>query len=59
MKRIILIIATLLLAAWTASAQRNLEVGAIFDGKVARVQIVIQAINDEWGSPIEYEIPVN
>ena len=33
--------------------------GAIFDGKVARVQIVIQAINDEWGSPIEYEIPVN
>ena len=34
MKRIILIIATLLLAAWTASAQRNLEVGAIFDGKV-------------------------
>jgi hypothetical protein len=33
--------------------------GAIFDGKVARVQIVIQAINDEWGTPIEYEIPVN
>lgn len=33
--------------------------GAIFDGKVARVQVVIQAINDEWGSPIEYEIPVN
>lgn len=34
MKRILLIITALLLSVWTASAQRDLEVGAIFDGKV-------------------------
>ena len=34
MKRILLTITALLLAVWTASAQKNLEVGAVFDGKV-------------------------
>ena len=34
MKRILLIITALLLSVWTVSAQRDLEVGAIFDGKV-------------------------
>ena len=34
MKRIFLIITALLLSVWTASAQKDLEVGAIFDGKV-------------------------
>ena len=34
MKRIFLIITAFLLATWTVSAQRDLEVGAIFDGKV-------------------------
>ncbi len=34
MKRILLTITALLLAVWTASAQKNLEVGAVFDGRV-------------------------
>ena len=34
MKRIILIITALLLSVWTASAQKGLQVGPIFDGKV-------------------------
>ena len=34
MKRILLIITALLLSVWTASAQKGLQVGPIFDGKV-------------------------
>ena len=33
--------------------------GAIFNGKVSKVQIVINPISDEWGTPIDYEIPIN
>ena len=33
--------------------------GAIFNGKVSKVQIVINPINDEWGTPIDFEIPIN
>lgn len=40
MKRILLIITALLLSVWTASAQRDLEVGAIFDGKVVPRKIM-------------------
>ena len=34
MKRLLLILTALLLSIWTASAQENLQVGPIFDGKV-------------------------
>ena len=34
MKRILILIALLLLSVWTASAQGDLQVGAVFDGKV-------------------------
>ena len=34
MKRILLIITALLLSVWTVSAQGDLQVGAVFDGKV-------------------------
>lgn len=34
MKRILLIITALVLSVWTASAQKGLQVGPIFDGKV-------------------------
>ena len=33
--------------------------GAIFNGKVSKVQIVINPISDEWGTPIDFEIPIN
>ena len=33
--------------------------GVIFNGKVSKVQIVINPIDDEWGAPIDYEIPIN
>ena len=34
MKRILILIVLLLLSVWTASAQGDLQVGAVFDGKV-------------------------
>lgn len=34
MKRILILIALLLFSVWTASAQGDLQVGAVFDGKV-------------------------
>ena len=36
MKRLLLILTALMLSIWTASAQGNLQVGPIFDGKVDR-----------------------
>lgn len=33
--------------------------GAIFNGKVSKVQVVINPIDNAWGTPIDYEIPIN
>lgn len=40
MKRIFLIISTLLFASWTASAQKDLQVGDIFEGKVVPPKVM-------------------
>ena len=40
MRRILLIITALLLSIWTASAQGNLQVGPIFDGKVVPPKVM-------------------
>ena len=40
MKRLLLIITALMLSIWTASAQGNLQVGPIFDGKVVPPKVM-------------------
>ena len=44
MRRILLIIIALMLSVWTASAQKGLQVGPIFDGKVVPSKIMKETV---------------
>ena len=44
MRRILLIIIALMLSVWTASAQKGLQVGPIFDGEVVPAKIMKETV---------------